>query len=123
MTDFNQDAATAEVVDTTPNRDERNLAMLSHLLGIFSGFVGPLILWLVRRDEAGFVAEQTKEALNFQVTVAIAMLASIMLKLLLIGFLLVPVILIVNFVFCILAASTASKGTPYRYPFILRLIN
>src|SRR5687768_3734036 len=112
-----------EIVETGPNRDERNLGMLAHLLGIFSGFVGALVLWLVKRDEDGFVAEQAKEALNFQVTIAIAMLASIMLKLLLIGFLLVPVVFIVNFVFCILAAIQASKGVPYRYPFALRLIN
>jgi uncharacterized protein len=112
-----------EIMDTSPTRDERNLAMLAHLLGIFSGFVGALVLWLVKRDEAGFVAEQSREALNFQITMAIAILASIMLKLVLIGFLLVPAVLVVNFVFCILAAIAASKGTAYRYPFALRLIN
>lgn len=112
-----------DIVETVPDKDERNLAMLAHLLGIFSGFVGALVLWLVKRDQNGFVAEQAKEALNFQITVAIAMVASVMLKLLLIGFLLVPIVFIVNFVFCILAAISASKGTAYRYPFALRLIS
>lgn len=112
-----------DIVETTPDKDERNLAMLAHLLGIFSGFVGALVLWLVKRDQAGFAAEQSKEALNFQITMAIALVASMMLKLLLIGFLLVPVVFIVNFVFCILAAVSASKGRAYRYPFALRLIN
>lgn len=112
-----------DIVETVPTKDERNLAMLSHLLGIFSGFVGALILWLVRRDQNDFVAEQAREALNFQITIAIAMLASILLKLLLIGFLLVPIVFIINFVLCIVAAVNASKGTPYRYPFALRLIN
>jgi uncharacterized Tic20 family protein len=112
-----------EIVETAPSRDDRNLGMLAHLLGIFSGFIGALVLWLVKRDESGFVADQTKEALNFQITIAIAMLASIMLKLLLIGFLLVPIVFIINFVFCIIAAVSASKGTAYRYPFALRLIN
>jgi uncharacterized Tic20 family protein len=112
-----------EIVETAPNRDDRNLGMLAHLLGIFSGFIGALVLWLVKRDESGFVADQAKEALNFQITIAIAMLASILLKLLLIGFLLVPIVFIVNFVFCIIAAVSASKGTAYRYPFALRLIN
>lgn len=112
-----------DIVQTGPNKDERNLAMLSHLLGIFSGFVGALILWLVRRDQNDFVAEQAKEALNFQITIALALLASIMLKLLLIGFLLTPIVFIINFVLCIVAAVNASKGTAYRYPFALRLIN
>lgn len=112
-----------DIVEIGPTKDERNLGMLAHLLGIFSGFVGALVLWLVKREDDGFVAEQAKEALNFQITIAIAMLASVMLKLLLIGFLLVPIVFIVNFVLCILAAVTASKGTSYRYPFALRLIN
>jgi len=112
-----------EIVNTLPSKDERNLGMLAHLLGIFSGFIGALVLWLVKRDEEGFAAEQAKEALNFQITMAIALVASIMLKLLLIGFLLVPIVFILNFVFCILGALSASKGTPYRYPFALRLIS
>lgn len=112
-----------EIVEAIPGKDERNLAMLSHLLGIFSGFVGALVLWLVKREESGFVAEQAREALNFQITMAIAVVASIMLKLLLIGFLLLPLVFIINFVFCLIAAVTASKGQAYRYPFTLRLIN
>lgn len=123
MTDSQEQANVNEIIDVEPSRDDRNLAMLAHLLGIFSGFVGALVLWLVKRDAGGFVAEQSKEALNFQITVAIAMIASIMLKLLLIGFLLVPIIFVVNFVFCILAAIAASRGTSYRYPVTLRLIN
>jgi uncharacterized Tic20 family protein len=111
-----------EMIRTGPTRDECNLAMLAHLLGIFSGFVGPLVLWLVKRDEDGFVAEQAREALNFQITVALALVASIMLKVILIGILLVPILFVLNFVFCIVAAISASKGRPYRYPFALRLV-
>lgn len=112
-----------DIVQTEPTRDERNLAMLAHLLGIFTGFVGALILWLVRRDEAGFVADEAREALNFQITVAIAVVASVMLKMVLIGFLLFPLVFIVNFIFCILGAVATAKGKPYRYPFALRLIS
>lgn len=112
-----------EIIDTGPTKDECNLAMLSHLLGIFTGFVGVLVLWLTKRDQAGFVADQAREALNFQVTVAIALVASIMLKVILIGILLVPILFIVNFVFCILGALSASRGHAYRYPFALRLVN
>lgn len=112
-----------DIVQTEPTRDERNLAMLAHLLGIFTGFVGALILWLVRKDEGGFVADEAREALNFQITVAVAVVASVMLKMVLIGFLLFPLVFIVNFIFCILGAVATAKGKPYRYPFALRLIS
>jgi len=112
-----------ELIETAPTKDECNLAMLAHLLGIFTGFVGALVLWLTRRDQEGFVAAQAREALNFQITIAIALVASIMLKVILIGILLVPILFVVNFVFCIIAAISASKGHAYRYPFALRLVN
>lgn len=112
-----------EIIETSPSKDERNLAMLAHLLGIFTGFVGALILWLVRKDEGGFAADEAKEALNFQITIAIALAASILLKLVLIGFLLFPIVFIVNFIFCILAALSSSKGKAYRYPLTLRLVS
>lgn len=112
-----------DIIDISPGKDDRNLAMLSHLLGIFTGFVGALVLWLVKREQGGFVADQAREALNFQITVAIAIVAAIMLKVILIGILLVPLIFIANFVFCILAAVATSKGKSYRYPFTLRLVN
>lgn len=112
-----------EILPTSPTRDECNLAMLAHLLGIFTGFVGALVLWLVKKEEAGFVADEAKEALNFQITVAIALAAGIMLKVILIGILLVPLVFLANFIFCLLAALSAAKGKPYRYPFTLRLLS
>ncbi|HJV87345.1 MAG TPA: DUF4870 domain-containing protein [Noviherbaspirillum sp.] len=111
------------VIPGSPDKDECNLAMLAHLLGAFTGFVGVLILWLVKKDEPGFVAEEAREALNFQITVAIALAASVMLKLLLIGFLLFPIIIVVNFIFSILGAVSASRGRHYRYPLTLRLVS
>jgi uncharacterized Tic20 family protein len=111
-----------EILQTGPTRDECNLAMLAHLLGIFSGFVGPLVIWLLKKDESGFVADQAREALNFQITMALALVVCIMLKVILIGILLVPVVFVVNFILCIVAAVAASKGKRYRYPFALRLV-
>jgi len=112
-----------EIIEPSPSKDECNLAMLAHLLGMFTGFVGALVLWLVRRDQDDFATEQAREALNFQITMAIALLASIMLKVLLIGFLLFPILLVVNFVFCLLAAIKAARGEAYRYPVTLRLVS
>jgi uncharacterized protein len=105
-----------------PSNDDRNIAMLAHLLGIFTGFIGALVIWLIKKDESSFINDQAKEALNFQITVAIGFCAAWVLAFILIGFLLVPAIMVANFIFCILAAIAASKGTLYRYPFALRLV-
>lgn len=104
------------------SNDDRNLAMLAHLLGIVSGFVGALIIWLIKKDQSAFIDEQGKEALNFQITVMIAFVGSWILMFVLIGMLLMPLILIGNLVFCILAAVAVSKGEHYKYPLAIRLL-
>ncbi len=111
-----------EVAITTPGKDDCNLAMLAHLLGIFTSFVGALVIWLVKKDDSAFVGTEAAEALNFQITIALGWIVAAMLTLILIGFLMYPVLVIVNLVFCILAAVSASKGKPYRYPMTLRLV-
>ncbi len=109
-------------VAQTPSNDDRNMAMLAHLLGIVSGFVGALIIWLIKKDQSPFVDEQGKEALNFQITVMIGFVGSWILMFVLIGMLLIPLLLIANLVFCILAAVAVSKGNHYKYPFAIRLL-
>lgn len=109
-------------VAQTPGNDDRNLAMLAHLLGIVSGFVGALIIWLVKKDQSPFIDEQGKEALNFQITVMIGFVGSWILMFVLIGMLLMPLLLIANLVFCILAAVAVSRGEHYKYPFAIRLL-
>jgi len=104
--------------------DQRTMALAAHLLGIFTGFIGALIIWLINKDDAAksFVTDQAKEALNFQITVTIAMVISIILMIVIIGGILAPIVGIINLVFCIIAAVKANNGEAYRYPFTLRLI-
>lgn len=104
------------------SQDSRNMAMLCHLLGLFTSFVGPLILWLMKKDEDKFVDSQGKEALNFQITVIIAGIAAGLLSFICIGILIAIAVSICDIVFCILACVAASKGQDYRYPVSLRLI-
>lgn len=91
---------------------------------IFTWFIGALIIWLINKDDASkaFVTDQAKEALNFQITVTIAMVISIILMVVIIGGILAPIVGIINLVFCIIAAVKANNGEAYRYPFTLRLI-
>jgi len=105
-----------------PSNDDRNLAMLAHLLGIVSGFIGALIIWLIKKDQSAYIDEQAKEALNFQITMVIAFVVSWILMFVLIGMFLMPLLMIANLVFCILAAVAVSNGKHYRYPVALRLL-
>jgi uncharacterized Tic20 family protein len=104
--------------------EDRTLALITHISGIFLGFILPLILWLVNKDKGdkAFLTDQAKEALNFQLTILIGWIAAFFLSFLLIGFLLYPVLLIGNLVLCILAGIKANNGEYYRYPVALRLI-
>jgi len=113
---------TPSPVEQTPSKDEQNLAMLSHLLGIVSGFIGALVIWLLKKDQSVFIDEQAKEALNFQITLMIGYVIAYILTFILIGVLLIPVLVITNLVFCIIAAVAVSEGKHYKYPFALRLL-
>jgi hypothetical protein len=103
-------------------KDAMNMAMLAHLLAIFTGFLGPLIIWLIKKDDTPFVDRHGKEALNFQLTVLIAMFVSGLLTMACIGIALLPIVWVTDIIFCIIAAIKASKGEEYRYPIALRLI-
>lgn len=107
-----------------PSDDDRTMALVAHLLGIFTQFLGALIIWLIKKDASPFIDDQAKEALNFQITMIIAALACIPLAFVTLGFgaLLAPVVGVVNIVFCIIAAIESQKGVRYRYPICLRLI-
>ncbi|HOV97232.1 MAG TPA: DUF4870 domain-containing protein [Thermomonas sp.] len=110
--------------DVTASSEDRNLAMLTHLSGILLGFIVPLIIWLTNKDKTdkAWLNTQAVEALNFQILVAIAYVACMILAFIIIGGLLMPVVWIANLIFCILAGMAANKGENYRYPVSLRLI-
>jgi uncharacterized protein len=119
---MNDTAQPNSTLPAVPTKDDCNLAMLAHLLGIFTGFIGALILWIIKKEESSFIGENAKEALNFQITLAIGYIIAMMLTVILIGALLFPILLVVNLVFCIIAAIAASKGELYKYPFAIRLV-
>ncbi|HBO43264.1 MAG TPA: DUF4870 domain-containing protein [Planctomycetaceae bacterium] len=104
-----------------PSKDERNLAMICHLLGLV-GFVGPLVIWLIKKDESTVVDDQGKESLNFQLTILLASLVSGVLACFIIGFFLAIAVAIYDIVYIIIAAMKANEGELYRYPICLRLI-
>ncbi len=103
-------------------QDQRLWSTLTHIGGIFFGFIAPLITYLVLKDRGAFVAEHTKTALNFQLTMLIASIVSGILTLLLIGVFLLFAIWVVIIVFSIIAALKANSGELYRYPMTINFI-
>ena len=106
-----------------PTSDERTMALLVHIGGIITGFIVPLIIWLIKKDESDFVDHHGREALNFQITVLIAMFVSAILTYVVIGCLLLPVVMIADIVFGVLAAVAANKGEWYKYPVSIRIVS
>jgi len=98
------------------------LAHLSSLIALLLGgltFLGPLIVWLLKKDQSAFVGDQAKEALNFQIAVLIV---SLICSITCVGLILVPVVIVADIVFTIMGAMEANKGVYYRYPYTIRLI-
>jgi hypothetical protein len=111
------------------DRDERMWGMLCHLaafagiiIPIAGNIVGPLIVYLLKKDEYSFVDDQGKESLNFQITVTLLVFASGLLIIVGIGALLLAVIGIAALVFTIIAAVKANEGEFYRYPWSIRFL-
>lgn len=117
MNDYN-------TVSSLAPQEQRGTAMAAHLVGLFFGIIGALIFWVVTKDgnDKPFVQDQAKEVLNFQITVTLAIIASSVLMIVLIGFLLLPCVGIAALVLAIIGAMKANSGETYRYPFILRLV-
>ena len=106
--------------------DEKTMSMLAHILGGVTNIVGPLIIWLVKKDDSPFVDDQGKEATNFQITVLIGYVVATILGVVTGGcasLILYPALGIASLIFAILGGVEANKGVVYRYPFALRLIS
>jgi uncharacterized protein len=101
------------------------LAHLSALLGLavpLGSVLAPLVVWLVKREQSAFVADQAKEALNFNITVLIGGVICIVLAFVFIGILLGIALFAYWLVFTILAGIKANEGALYRYPFAMRMV-
>jgi uncharacterized protein len=139
-------------VDELPNAgtslsvgsDDKNWGVIAHVSALagaivpFGNILGPLVVMLTKGKESTFVGDHARAALNFQITLFVVMLviggfafASM------IGggmgsggppagffvmFTLVPILMIANLVFIIIAAVAASRGEGYRYPVTLSLV-
>jgi uncharacterized protein len=110
------------------SNEARQWGMFAHLAALagfvipFGNLIGPLVVWQMKKNEMPFVDDQGKESLNFQITVAIAVVVCVVLMVILIGALLLPLVGLAALIFTIIGAIKANAGERYRYPFALRLI-
>lgn len=107
---------------TSSADNDQLLVIVAHLGGIFFGFIPSLIVFLIKKDAPGWVLDNAREALNWQITVLIAGMVCGLLMLVLIGIVLFWALMLANLVLCILATVKASNKQTYRYPFCLRLL-
>lgn len=112
------------------DKEERMWAMFCHLSALagylvpipFAAVIGPLILWLIKRETYPLVNDQGKEAVNFQITMAIFTIVSVVLVLVLIGIAMLIGLAIFDLICVVIATIKANEGVRYRYPLCIRFI-
>ena len=107
---------------------ERTMSMLCHLLAFAGMFIplgnvlGPLVLWLMKRQESAVVDAHGKESVNFQISMTIYTVVSAVLTILLVGFVMLLALMVFWLVVVVIASIRANEGGFYRYPLCIRFI-
>ncbi|RYG69689.1 DUF4870 domain-containing protein [bacterium] len=110
--------------------EEKNWGMLCHLSAL-AGFIGlpygnvlgPLIVWLIKKNDSPFIDAQGKESLNFHLSMAIYLTIAVISLFVLVGFVLLPIVYIFGLIYTIIGAVAASNGQNYRYPLTIRFLS
>lgn len=124
------EASMIEATMIESNKNARTWATFCHISALFTfvgiplgNILGPLVVWLLKRNDYAFVDDQGKEALNFQISMTIYGIIAGVLAYFVVGFFLLAIIGIVDLVLVIMAAMKTNDGEGYRYPFTIRIIN
>ena len=97
-------------------------ALAGHLIP-FGNIIGPLVIWMMKRDEFPLVSDQGKESLNFQISITIYLIVSGLLVFVIVGFITTPIIYLFAVIATIVAAVKANEGVAFRYPLCIRFIS
>lgn len=114
-------APTVAAASTLPS-DLQTLVVLVHLSGLIGSFLVPLLVYFSRPVRDDVLALAAKEALNFQITLALAWLIAMATVLVLVGLLFLPLLVLISIGMPIWAAVLSARGETVRYPLILRLV-
>ena len=105
-----------------PSNDERLFAALIYVTSIFTTIIGPLIIWILKKDQSQFVDYHGRQYFNFIISYFVYGLVASILTFVLIGAILLPIIGIAAFVFTVVAAVKSYEGNEYKIPFIFRIL-
>ncbi|WP_462156921.1 DUF4870 domain-containing protein [Pseudoalteromonas sp. GB56] len=114
--------------NNTKGGDENTMAMLCHLAALagfivpFGSILGPLVVWLVKKDEMPIVDRHGRDSLNFQLTMLIAYIVSFILIFAVIGVILLPIVALFSFIMVIVASIKAYEGKEFKYPLSFKFL-
>ncbi|MFC4321202.1 DUF4870 domain-containing protein [Litchfieldia salsa] len=105
-----------------PSNEERLMAAAIYLISFFTVFIGPLVIWLIKKDDSSFIDYHGREYFNFFISYIIYSIISGILVFVIVGFLLLPIVGVMGVVFTIVGAIKAYEGQTYRIPLIFRIL-
>ncbi|WP_217875444.1 DUF4870 domain-containing protein [Pseudoalteromonas shioyasakiensis] len=110
------------------DKEQRTWAMFCHLSALaglifpFGSVIGPLIVWLVKKEEMPLVAEHGRKSLNFQLTMMIAYIVCFMLMFVVVGVILLPLVALFSLIMVVVSAIKANDGKDVKYPMAIEFI-
>lgn len=110
------------------DKDQRTWAMFCHLSALagllfpFGSVIGPLTVWLVKKEEMPLVAEHGRKSLNFQLTMMIAYIVCFMLMFVVVGVILLPLVALFSLIMVVVSAIKANDGKEVKYPMAIEFI-
>ncbi len=124
-----QEETSTKQTESMPSHEEKSMGMFCHLaafafiiLPTIGHIIGPLVLWLVKKDDSNFIDYHGKESLNFQITMSILHLFAFVLWFIFVGIFITFGLMIFSFVMVIIAGIRANEGVRYQYPINFRFI-
>ncbi len=105
-----------------PSSEDRMLAAVIYVISFFTVFLGPLVIWLIKKDESSFVDYHGRMYFNFFISYTIYSIISMLLMLILIGFITIWLVGIYIFIFTVVGAIKAYQGEEYHIPFAIRML-
>lgn len=104
------------------SQEDKNMAMIMWILSFFTSFIGPLLIWLMKKDESAYLNQQGKNCLNFIISYGIYVVISTILTAIVIGALFLIVISIATVIYIILGVMASNKGEDFKVPFTFEFL-
>lgn len=108
--------------DIANNHEEKNMVVLLHALSFVTGFIGPLLIWLMKREDSTLIDQQGKDVLNFHISFYIYTFISACSMFIFIGILILPIVMLIYFILMIVGLVSALNHGQYKYPLTISFL-